>query len=456
MKKPFQSLSVKLTLVFFITALVYLYGLSVGIRYLIDEDELREIIGYYQSSYYDYMLEDLEYPPNIDKAEKIVDAMPFDMKIVGEDLDWSSAPQFIITDDISFELSTLNVAKIKADIAEGRASSREGVEAARYNNRTYGKIPFGDYTIFLVTPKMSAPVQRAYIVEAIIAITLLVLFICYGLVQRIFRPIKSIEEGATLIGQGDLKHRINVRQKDELGSLANKINQAASNTQATLEQIEALGLAVSHELRSPLTRAKLEVELLEDVKIKEDLLNEINAMEAIITNLLDSEALSSGHKALQLETFEINDIISQMIEKSGFLANSNIVFTQLKDRSDVEADKTLFEVMIKNIMENAIRYNPAEAEPIQIRIKKIENNYEIKIRDFGPGFSEGDIAKVTEPFYRTDQSRSRQSGGFGLGLYLCKQIIEAHQGSISIDNHKEKGALVVLTIPNRQNLMENA
>ena len=192
------------------------------------------------------------------------------------------------------------------------------------------------------------------------------------------------------------------------------------------------------------------------MKIKEDLLNEINAMEAIITNLLDSEALSSGHKALQLETFELNDIISQMIEKSGFLANSNIVFTQLKDRSDVEADKTLFEVMIKNIMENAIRYNPAEAEPIQIRIKKIENHYEIKIRDFGPGFSEGDIAKVTEPFYRTDQSRSRQSGGFGLGLYLCKQIIEAHQGSISIDNHKEKGALVVLTIPNRQNLMENA
>ena len=456
MKKPFQSLSVKLTIVFFVTALVYLYGLSVGIRYLIDEDELREIIGYYQSSYYDYMLEDLEYPPNIGKAEDIVDAMPFDMKIVGEDLDWSSSPQFIINDNINFELSTLNVAKIKADIAEGRASSREGVEAARYKNRTYGKIPFGDYTIFLVTPKMSAPVRRAYIVEAIIAITLLVLFICYGLVQRIFRPIKSIEEGATLIGQGELKHRINVRQKDELGSLANKINQAASNAQATLEQIEALGLAVSHELRSPLTRAKLEVELLEDSKIKEDLLNEINAMETIITNLLESEALSSGHKALQLEIFEINYIIGQMIEKSGFLANSNIVFTQVEDGSDVEADKTLFEVMVKNILENATRYNPAEAGPIQIRIKKMENNYEIKIRDFGPGFSEEDIAKVTEPFYRTDQSRSRQSGGFGLGLYLCKQIIEAHQGSIAIENHKEKGAVVALTIPKRQNLMENA
>ena len=144
MKIPFQSLSVKLTLVFFVTAVVYLYGLSVGIRYLIDEDELREIIGYYQTSYYDYMLADLQYPPNTDKAEEIAEQMPFDMKIVGEDLNWSSSSQFMISDAINFESSTLNVAKIKADIAEGRESSREGVEAARYKNRTYAKIPFGD------------------------------------------------------------------------------------------------------------------------------------------------------------------------------------------------------------------------------------------------------------------------------------------------------------------------
>ena len=131
MKIPFHSLSVKLTLVFFVTAVVYLYGLSVGIRYLIDEDELREIIGYYQTSYYDYMLADLQYPPNIDKAEEIAEQMPFDMKIVGEDLNWSSSSQFMVSDAINFESSTLNVAKIKADIAEGREPSREGMEAAR-------------------------------------------------------------------------------------------------------------------------------------------------------------------------------------------------------------------------------------------------------------------------------------------------------------------------------------
>ena len=201
MKKPFQSLSVKVTLVFFVTAVAYLYGLTVGIRYLIGADELRETIGYYQTSYYDYMLEDIQYPPNTGKAEEVVGQMPFDMKIVGKDLAWTSSPQFIITDAINFELSTLNVAKIKADVAEGKAPSREGVEAARYKNRTYAKIPYGDYTIFLVTPKMSVAVQRTYIVEAIIAITLLILLICYALVQRIFRPIKLIEEGANQIGQ---------------------------------------------------------------------------------------------------------------------------------------------------------------------------------------------------------------------------------------------------------------
>jgi len=456
MKKLFQSLSVKVTLVFFVTAVVYLYGLSVGIRYLIDEDELRKIIGYYQTSYYDYMLEDLQYPPNIDKAEEIVGQMPFDMKIMGEDLNWASSPQFIITDTINFELSTLNVAKIKADIAEGKAPSGEGVQAARYKNRTYAKIPFGDYTIFLVTPKMSVAAQRTYIIELIIAITLLVFLICYAMVQRIFRPIKSIEEGANQIGQGQLEYRIDVKQKDELGSLAEKINQLAVNVQEMLAAKQRLNLGVSHELRSPLTRARLEVELLEDSKNKEDLLNEINAMETIIANLLDSEAINYGHKKLKLELFKLSDMISQLIQKSGFLADSNIAFIPLDYAAQVEADKTLFEVMIKNILENALRYNPVEGEPIQIRVEQVEDTYEIKIRDFGPGFSKEDLTKVTEPFYRTGQSRSRQSGGFGLGLYLCKQIVEAHQGTIAIANHEETGAVVAVTIPKRQNQMENA
>ena len=456
MKKLFQSLSVKVTLVFFVTAVVYLYGLSVGIRYLIDEDELRKIIGYYQTSYYDYMLEDLQYPPNIDKAEEIVGQMPFDMKIMGEDLNWASSPQFIITDTINFELSTLNVAKIKADIAEGKAPSGEGVQAARYKNRTYAKIPFGDYTIFLVTPKMSVAAQRTYIIELIIAITLLVFLICYAMVQRIFRPIKSIEEGANQIGQGQLEYRIDVKQKDELGSLAEKINQLAVNVQEMLAAKQRLNLGVSHELRSPLTRARLEVELLEDSKIKEDLLNEINAMETIIANLLDSEAINYGHKKLKLELFELSDMISQLIQKSGFLADSNIAFIPLDYAAQVEADKTLFEVMIKNILENAIRYNPVDGEPIQVRVEQVEDTYEIKIRDFGPGFSKEDLTKVTEPFYRTGQSRSRQSGGFGLGLYLCKQIVEAHQGTITIANHEETGAVVAVTIPKRQNQMDNA
>ena len=456
MKKLFQSLSVKLTLVFFVTAIVYLYGLTAAMRYLVDEDELRETIGYYQTSYYDYMLEDIQYPPNIGRAEKIVDRMPFDMKIVGEDFNWTSSPQFIITDAIHFELSTLNVAKIKADIAEGREPSREGVEAARYKNRTYAKIPFGDYTIFLVTPKMSVPVQRTYIVEAIIAITLLILLICYALVQRIFRPIKSIEEGANQIGQGQLEYRIDVKQKDELGSLAEKINQLAVNVQDMLAAKQRLNLGVSHELRSPLTRARLEVELLEDSKIKEDLLNEINAMETIIANLLDSEAINYGHKKLKLELFELSDMISQLIQKSGFLTDSNIAFIPLDYAAQVEADKTLFEVMIKNILENAIRYNPVDGEPIQVRVEPMKDTYEIMIRDYGSGFSKEDLTKVTEPFYRTGQSRSRQSGGFGLGLYLCKQIVEAHQGTIAIANHEETGAVVAVTIPKRQNQMENA
>ena len=214
--------------------------------------------------------------------------------------------------------------KSKLTLPKEKRLQREGVQAARYKNRTYAKIPFGDYTIFLVTPKMSVAAQRTYIIELIIAITLLVFLICYVMVQRIFRPIKSIEEGANQIGQGQLEYRIDVKQKDELGSLAEKINQLAVNVQEMLAAKQRLNLGVSHELRSPLTRARLEVELLEDSKIKEDLLNEINAMETIIANLLDSEAINYGHKKLKLELFELSDMISQTDSKKWFSGRSQI------------------------------------------------------------------------------------------------------------------------------------
>ena len=341
--------------------------------------------------------------------------------------------------------------KIKADIEIGQDPYIEGSEFARYMNRTFFKVPFGDYLVVLVNPKMTQEVNPTYFFEAFLIISLLILFILFLLVQKIVNPIQAIQDGTTKIGSGELEHRISIKPKDELGILANEINLLAANVQGMLEAKQRLNLGVSHELRSPLTRARLQIEMLKDEKQRDELLNEIHAMEIIISNLLDSEAINYGHKKLDLKIFNIVNTVKDLISKAPYLENIETVTSSNLKVKDVEGDQILIEVMIKNILENASRFTSPTNSQIEITLDEIDSDLiRLSFRDFGPGFNEGDFEKVTEPFFRTGQSRSRKSGGFGLGLYLSKQIITAHGGTIEIENHSQQGAIVSLMMPIRQ------
>ena len=451
-KNIFQSLSLKLTAIFLITALAYLSLLTVGVRSLILNDEVRETLGYYQVSYLENVLEDLQYPPSKERAEQMVLSMPFDMKIVGNDLDWSSNEAFPSLDAIDFEKSSWDISKIKADIEIGQDSYPEGSEFARYMNRIFFKVSYGDYTVVLVNPKMTQAVNPTFLLETILGISLLILLIAFLLVQRIISPIQTIQDGTTKIGSGELKHRISIKQKDELGILAKEINLLANNVEDMLEAKQRLNLGVSHELRSPLTRARVQIEMLEQSPKKDELLNEINAMETIISNLLNSEAINYGHKKLDLKTFHIESKVKALIANAPYLENIQTSITSDIKNTEIEADEALIEVTLKNILENASRFSPSNSALIELTLEAINSqSIRITIRDFGPGFNTDDLEKVTEPFFRTSQSRSRDSGGFGLGLYLCKQIVLAHAGLLEIKNHPDQGAVVSVEIPLKQN-----
>ena len=435
-----------------LTAFAYLFLLTIGFRQIILDDEVRETLDYYQSSYLENVFEDLQYPPTQARAEQLVSSMPFDMKIIGSDIDWSSHQEFPNLDVLSFESRNWDLIQIKTDIEIGQDTYIEGGEFARYMNRSFLKVPYGDYIVVLVNPKMSQAVHTTFLFETFLAISLLILLIAFFVVQRIISPIQTIQDGTTRIGSGELQHRITVKQKDELGILAKEINLLAKNVQDMLEAKQRLNLGVSHELRSPITRARLQIEMLEQSQHKEELLNEINAMETIISNLLDSEAINYGHKKLDLKTFHIESKIKALISKAPYLENIQTSISSDINNLEIEADEVLFEVMLKNVLENASRFTPSNRALIELTLEEINSqSIHITIRDFGPGFNKDDLEKVTEPFFRTSQSRSRESGGFGLGLYLSKQIVLAHAGFLKIKNHPDQGAVVSVELPLRQN-----
>ena len=452
MRNIFQSLSLKLTAVFMLTAFAYLFLLTIGFRQIILDDEVRETLDYYQSSYLENVFEDLQYPPTQARAEQLVSSMPFDMKIIGSDIDWSSNQEFPNLDVLSFESRNWDLIQIKTDIEIGQDTYIEGGEFARYMNRSFLKVPYGDYIVVLVNPKMSQAVHTTFLFETFLAISLLILLIAFLVVQKMISPIQTIQDGTTRIGSGELQHRITIKQKDELGVLAKEINLLAKNVQDMLEAKQRLNLGVSHELRSPITRARLQIEMLEQSQHKEELLNEINAMETIISNLLDSEAINYGHKKLDLKTFHIESKIKALISKAPYLENIQTSISSDINNLEIEADEVLFEVMLKNVLENASRFTPSNRALIELTLEEINSqSIHITIRDFGPGFNKDDLEKVTEPFFRTSQSRSRESGGFGLGLYLSKQIVLAHAGFLKIKNHPDQGAVVSVELPLRQN-----
>ncbi|HIM43577.1 MAG TPA: ATP-binding protein, partial [Deltaproteobacteria bacterium] len=111
------------------------------------------------------------------------------------------------------------------------------------------------------------------------------------------------------------------------------------------------------------------------------------------------------------------------------------------------ADAEQIETVLKNLLANALKYSPAENAPVEIRLKKSDAGTLIEIQDHGPGIQDEELDLIFEPFYRTDKSRNNKTGGYGLGLSLCKTIIEAHGGTIDVQSNTGKGAMFSLHLP---------
>ena len=279
----------------------------------------------------------------------------------------------------------------------------------------------------------------------ILAIGLIWLLIAYLCVSWLFRPIRAIREGAEKIGKGDFDHRITRIRRDQLGDLAGDVNKLASDVRTMLDAKRQLLLGISHELRSPLSRLRLALEFIDDDEKKEDLRTEIAEMEEIISTLLEAERLNTRHAALQRSKVLIRELVDQLVETYFERDTARIVVDIGEEGLEANVDHVRLALLLKNLLSNALRY--AEDGPVRIVAARDNDALKVAVEDNGPGFSEDQVANFGEPFYRGDPSRTRGTGGYGLGLYLAKLVAEAHGGELEIDTSYEDGARLVATLP---------
>jgi len=301
--------------------------------------------------------------------------------------------------------------------------------------------------------------RRPRLIGVAITAVLVLTLLAWLYVRRLLRPLDAIGAGAQRFGLGDFSQPIAVahpQRPDELGQLAATINTMGHDIHQMLEAKRALLLAISHELRSPLTRARLNTELLpESADVypqRQALLRDLQEMTSLISDLLESERLSGNHAALQREPVDlavlagevVAEVLARQPERAGQRPEISLLIDPALPRLPLDA--TRIRLLIRNLLDNALRHSANAEQPPELSLRALGQGVQIEVRDHGPGVPEDQLPQLAQAFYRPESARTRATGGVGLGLYLCKRVAQAHGGTFAVRNAKP-GLVVTVNLP---------
>ena len=436
-----RSLSIRLLAIYFVMGTLFVAGSVAAIRWVYANDQLRELVGGHLSLHVDYVRRDIGNPPNIASAIAITRKVPVDIRIVGPDLDWASSPGFPAMSELRFGGSDV----FQATTAHW-LQGLEGVEFAEHRGHSFLKFDEGPYTVIVASPRIADPVLERRLTPVIAGFVLVLVVLTYLAVRWLFRPIEAIRQGARRIGRGDFGHRIGTTRNDQLGDLAADINGMADDVQRMLDAKRQLLLGISHELRSPLSRIRLALELADDSAHVRGLRADVAEMEKIITTLLEAERLNTRHAALTISSVPAREIVDRVIDDY-FAADRDRIRVRGPADLRVQVDEARLTLIVKNLVANALRYTPADGGTVDVEVASEGDRWRLGVSDQGPGIPADQVQHVGEPFYRGDPSRTRGTGGSGLGLYLARLAAQAHGGTLELDREQVRGARFVVTLP---------
>jgi signal transduction histidine kinase len=219
----------------------------------------------------------------------------------------------------------------------------------------------------------------------------------------------------------------------------------AGRLSVLLRNKEQLMLDVSHELRSPITRLKVLLELIQDEETRKNLQAEVMEMETMVSSILEEARLRNSSASLELDPTDINQLVHSVVED--FKDISPGVVYNACESTTILVDRGKMRMVLRNLIDNAVKHSPEKGQPIDVSLNRDKNTMAIIVKDQGAGIAESALPHIFDPFFRTDASRSRKTGGYGLGLSLCKTVVDAHKGQIRISSKIGQGTKVVVRLP---------
>ncbi len=269
----------------------------------------------------------------------------------------------------------------------------------------------------------------------------------YPIIRRLTLRLEALQRSVQKFGEGDLSVRVPEEGQDEVADLARQFNAAAARVEALVKSHKSLLANASHELRSPLTRIRMGLELMGGQQpspaFREEILRNIAELDQLVDEILLASRLDA--READVGTVELVDLIGLAAEECARVG-ADLDASASADTVEVRGVAKLLRRAIRNLLENARRYSTGD---ITVVVRRSPGHAEVRVYDRGPGVPVGQRERIFEPFYRLPGA-SERSGGVGLGLSLVRSIAGRHNGTVHCEDREGGGACFVLRLPLEQ------
>ncbi len=359
----------------------------------------------------------------------------------------ATGSQAILTDSRGRDLVT---GQDRSDLLK-QAGPRPRFPFARYNRTAIARhSPDRRYWLFVLVPRQNwyfwfFEWQHLWILAVVV-------LLCYGFAYHLTAPLRKMQHAVDCFGKGDFTARAESARRDELGQLARTFNQMADRIQTLLAAERRLLLDISHELRSPLARLGVAVELARtepgDSAMLDRIEKEAERLNSLVSELLQVTRVEGDPSKKHMEPVRLDEIVEEIVSDTSIEAAAKNCRLELTREQPIilSGDLELLRRAIENVVRNAIRYAPP-GTAVDISLTAAGGLAQICVRDRGPGVPEEELPRIFDAFYRVEEDRDRASGGVGLGLAIAKRAVELHNGKLYARN-ASPGLLVAIELPN--------
>ena len=277
--------------------------------------------------------------------------------------------------------------------------------------------------------------------------------------RHVGAPLRHMAEIARSFGRGQTSARVKLKRRDEVGEVAGAFDEMADQIVHMRRTERELLANVSHELRTPLARIRFALELAEgDAKSetarwRTDIAEDLDELETMISDILTAARMElsggpSGLSPLRIEEVPIEDVIEKATSRFTSAHPERPLDVALGTPGlAIQVDPVQLRRAIGNLLENSHKYSPEPTSMVLLTAETTEEMLRIQVRDHGIGIADADQERLFQPFFRVDRSRSRSTGGLGLGLLLVRRIAEAHGGTATIESAPGQGTTATIEIP---------